>query len=196
MTNTMAMLRFAAQGSWGESVGPFHGESRFPHLRRIRWRNARKLRAHVVDNVEIAVRTIVIRQADIGTHRPRVRSIELNQACKSQEPSEGIISLHARQHHGKVSIRQRQAKSVPGLGSGDRKLRGWTIISPCAEFIPSGTPVTVSLDLEAGTSLMRSGARVVRTVGTDCMGIQFENLGRKESVRLQEFLLPLILAAS
>jgi len=28
------------------------------------------------------------------------------------------------------------------------------------------------------------------------MGIQFENLGRKESVRLQEFLLPLILAAS
>jgi hypothetical protein len=43
---------------------------------------------------------------------------------------------------------------------------------------------------------MRSGARVVRTVGTDCMGIQFENLGPKESVRLQEFLLPLILAAS
>lgn len=27
------------------------------------------------------------------------------------------------------------------------------------------------------------------------MGIQFENLGLKESVRLQEFLLPLILAA-
>jgi hypothetical protein len=43
---------------------------------------------------------------------------------------------------------------------------------------------------------MRSGARVVRTVGTDCMGIQFENLGPKESVRLQEFLLLLILAAS
>ncbi len=61
---------------------------------------------------------------------------------------------------------------------------------------PTGTPVTVSLDLEAGTSLMRSGARVVRTVETDCMGIQFENLGPKESLRLQEFLLPLILAAS
>jgi len=37
---------------------------------------------------------------------------------------------------------------------------------------------------------------VVRTVETDCMGIQFENLEPQESVRLQGFLLPLILAAS
>jgi hypothetical protein len=37
---------------------------------------------------------------------------------------------------------------------------------------------------------------VIRTVGTDCIGIQFVNLGPKESIRLQQFLLPLILAAT
>src|SRR5258705_10760768 len=115
MTNTMTMLRFAAQDSWSESISPFHRESRFPHLRRIRWRNARKLRPHVIDNVEIAVRTIVVPQAYVGAHRLRVRSIELNQTCKRQKTGEGIISLHACQHHGKVSIGERQAEPVPGF---------------------------------------------------------------------------------
>ena len=75
----------------------------------------------------------------------------------------------------------------------DLSLGGALVQSPRA--FPSSTLVTISLELEAGTSLMRSGARVIRTIGTDCMGIQFENLVLKESVRLQEFLLPLILAA-
>ena len=61
---------------------------------------------------------------------------------------------------------------------------------------PLGTRVTVSLELEAGTPALRSGALVVRTVGMDRMGIQFENLGPAESIRLQEYLLPLILAAT
>jgi len=75
----------------------------------------------------------------------------------------------------------------------DLSLGGALVQSPRA--FPSDTLVTISLELEAGTSFMSSGARVIRTIGTDCMGIQFENLGLKESVRLQEFLLPLILAA-
>src|SRR5882724_1125678 len=67
-------------------ISIFYGQPCFSYLRRIRWRNARKLRAHVVDNVEIAVRSIVISQARIGTHCLRVRSIELNQAGKCQSP--------------------------------------------------------------------------------------------------------------
>ena len=39
-------------------------------------------------------------------------------------------------------------------------------------------------------------ARVVRTVATDHMGLQFKELHAKESGQLQELLLPLILAAS
>src|SRR5216110_2279184 len=105
MTNTMTMPRFAARDSWSESIRPFHRESRFSHLRRVCRCNAGELCPHVVDDVEIAVRTIVISQANIGTHCLRVRSIHLNQACKLQEPSEGIVSLHAGQHYRKVSIR-------------------------------------------------------------------------------------------
>lgn len=62
-------------------------------------------------------------------------------------------------------------------------------------FAPD-TRVTVSLELETGKVPLRLEARVIRTVGTDCMGIQFENLGAKESRQLQEFLLPLILATT
>jgi hypothetical protein len=36
---------------------------------------------------------------------------------------------------------------------------------------------------------------VVRTIGTDCMGVQFHRLDEKQNNRLQEFLFPLILAA-
>jgi CheY-like chemotaxis protein len=61
---------------------------------------------------------------------------------------------------------------------------------------PLGTPVTINLEIERGLAPLSSAARVVRVVGPDCMGIQFENLGSKESNRLQQFLLPLILAAT
>jgi len=61
---------------------------------------------------------------------------------------------------------------------------------------PPGTPVTVNLEIERGLARLRSAARVVRVVGPDSMGIQLENLGSEESNRLQQFLLPLILAAT
>src|SRR5438874_10555813 len=114
-TGTSALLTFALQVSRSEGIGPLHRESSFPYLRRIRRRNTRKLGPHVIDNVEIAVRSIVISQAHISTHCLRVRSVYLNQACKRQKPGEGIISLHACQRHRKVSIGERQPKPVPGL---------------------------------------------------------------------------------
>src|SRR2546421_419147 len=61
---------------------------------------------------------------------------------------------------------------------------------------PPGTLVTVNLEIEPGLAPLRSAARIVRVIGTDCMGIQFETLGPEESDRLQQFLLPLILAAT
>jgi hypothetical protein len=44
--------------------------------------DAGELCSNVVDDEVIAVRAIVIPQANISTHRLRVRSIELNQPCK------------------------------------------------------------------------------------------------------------------
>jgi CheY-like chemotaxis protein len=60
---------------------------------------------------------------------------------------------------------------------------------------PPGTLLTVNLEIEPGLAPLQSAARIVRVIGTDCMGIEFENLESKESNRLQQFLLPLILAA-
>lgn len=89
------------------------------------------------------------------------------------------------------------------METGSDRLEGTTLdlsfggaLVQSSRAFPSGVLVTGSLELEAGSPPIRSGARVLRTVGTDCMGIQFENLGPKESIRLQECLLPLILAAN
>jgi hypothetical protein len=60
---------------------------------------------------------------------------------------------------------------------------------------PTGTLVNVKLELQPGSPPLQFEARVIRTIGTDCMGVQFNRLDAKQSARLQEFLLPLILAA-
>jgi CheY-like chemotaxis protein len=57
-----------------------------------------------------------------------------------------------------------------------------------------GTLVKVRLELQTGLPAIQFEARVVRTVGTDHMGLQFRKLGERESSRLQQFLLPMILA--
>jgi|HubBroStandDraft_6_1064221.scaffolds.fasta_scaffold00117_14 hypothetical protein len=46
---------------------------------------------------------------------------------------------------------------------------------------PLGTLVTVSLEVEAGKTPLRSGARVVRIVGTDCMGISLRTSGPRKA---------------
>jgi hypothetical protein len=62
--------------------------------------------------------------------------------------------------------------------------------------IPVGSAVQVSLEIKSGTPALRLAARVVRRPGDDCMGLQIENAGPEETKKLQEFLLPLILAES
>ena len=46
-----------------EGVSPFHGEAGLANLRWVCWRDAGKLSADVVDDVEIAVGTIVVAEA-------------------------------------------------------------------------------------------------------------------------------------
>jgi len=66
----------------------------------------------------------------------------------------------------------------------------------CYPVFPKGARVTVKLELQPGSAPIQFEARVVRTVGTDHMGLQFNRLGAMESTRLQQFLLPLILAVT
>jgi len=60
--------------------------------------------------------------------------------------------------------------------------------------LPVGSNVHVRLELKPGAPALNLAARVVRVVGTDCLGLQLDDNGPGPSRRLQEFLLPLILA--
>src|SRR6266852_9287761 len=68
---------------WSERISPFHGEASLPDLRRIRRGNAGELRPHVVDDVKIAVWTVVVPQAKIGADALRVRRIHLYETSES-----------------------------------------------------------------------------------------------------------------
>ena len=62
-----------------------------------------------------------------------------------------------------------------------------------ARSIPVGTTVAVTLDLAPGEKPFMGSGSVMRKVGENQMGIEFNLLTRTESGRLQELLLPLII---
>ncbi|HXQ25121.1 MAG TPA: response regulator [Candidatus Acidoferrales bacterium] len=64
-----------------------------------------------------------------------------------------------------------------------------------SQVFPEGSAVQVGLEMRPDPALLLS-ARVLRVSGDDCMGLQFENLSAQQSKKLQEYLLPLILAKS
>ncbi len=76
----------------------------------------------------------------------------------------------------------------------DMSLNGLAVNAPGT--FPPGSPVQVSLDLVPGDASSTISGRVVRLLGEQGMGIQLDMLNTTESERLQEFLLPLILAAA
>jgi CheY-like chemotaxis protein len=109
--------------------------------------------------------------------------------------TEGSIQREARRYQRvrtscKVSLERGQER-ISGTTL-DLSLGGMLVEAPQALAV--GSTVQVSLELKVGTPPLRLTARVVRTPGDDCMGLQIENAGPEESKRLQEFLLPLILA--
>src|SRR5712671_581532 len=99
--------------SWSERISPFHREASLAYLRRICRSNAGKLRSHVVDNVEIAVGTIVVAKTKIGAGRLRVGGVHLKDTGEGQKASEGIVRLQAGQHNREIPIGQRQSEAVP-----------------------------------------------------------------------------------
>jgi CheY-like chemotaxis protein len=164
---------------------------------------ARQVRATRVNASTVIVmitgeedRTVMRRAFEAGVECFLFKPVERNKLLKLIRATEGPIERERRRF---TRIRQRCKVSME---SDKGRLEGTTLdlslggvlVQPDRTF-PLNTLVRVSLELEAGTPPLRSDARVVRTVGTDCTGIQFERLGADESRRLQAFLLPLILAA-
>lgn len=142
-------------------------------------------------------RTLMKRAFEAGVEFFLFKPVARNKLLKLVRVAEGPIERERRRF---TRVRMRCRVS---LESGNDRLEGTTqdlslggALVQSGRAYPLGTRVTVSLELEAGTPALRSGALVVRTVGMDRMGIHFENLGPAESIRLQEFLLPLILAVA
>lgn len=165
---------------------------------------ARQVRASRVNASTVIVmisgeqdRTLMRRAFEAGVEIFLFKPIERNKLLRLIRAAEGPIERERRRF-----TRVRLCCRV-SMEAGNDRLAGTTLdlslsgaLVHSRHSFPLGTLVTVSLEVEAGKTPLRSGARVVRIVGTDCMGIQLENLGPKESLRLQEFLLPLILAAT
>jgi CheY-like chemotaxis protein len=142
-------------------------------------------------------RTLMGRAFEAGVEFFLFKPVERNKLLRLIRATEGSIE---RERRRLTRVRLRCGVSMQSGNDGlegttlDLSLGGALVHSDRA--LPSGTSLTVSLELEAGKPPVRLGARVTRVVGTDCMGLQFENLALKESNRLQEFLLPLILATT
>ena len=165
---------------------------------------ARQVRASPVNASTVIVmitgeedRTVMARAFAAGVEFFLFKPVERHKLLRLIRATEGSIERERRRF-----TRVRLSCRV-SMESGDDRLEGTTLdlslggaLIQAHRAFPSGTPITLSLQLKAGMAPWRAQARVVRTVGTDCMGVQFENREPKESDRLQEFLLPLILSAS
>jgi CheY-like chemotaxis protein len=142
-------------------------------------------------------RTAMRRAFEAGVEFFLFKPVARNKLLKLIRVAEGPIERE-RRRFARVRLRCRVSiVSASGRLDGttlDISLGGMLVHSQ--HVLPPDTIVTASLELEAGTPPLRSAARVVRTIDTNCMGVQFEDLGPKESSRLQEFLLPLILATA
>jgi CheY-like chemotaxis protein len=163
---------------------------------------ARQVRASRVNASTVIVmitgeedRTLMQRAFEAGVEVFLFKPVERNKLLRLIRVAEGPIQRE-RRRFTRVRLRCRVS-----MESANDRLEGTTldlslggVLVQSHYAFPPGTHVRVSLELEAGAAPLRSAARVVRTVGADCMGVQYENLGSAESNRLQEFLLPLILA--
>jgi two-component system chemotaxis response regulator CheY len=109
--------------------------------------------------------------------------------------SEDIIQRESRKFQRvkvacKVSMQMDQERSVGHTL--DMSLNGVLV---CADkTFAVGSRIQVQLELAQGRDTVSGAARVVRVVGVDCMGLQFENVPLAHARKMQEFLLPLILA--
>lgn len=76
----------------------------------------------------------------------------------------------------------------------DMSLNGVLIQADAA--LPAGTKVILCLQLKPDAPPLRASGKIARLIGDDCMGIEIVMASQEDSERLQEFLLPLILAAT
>jgi len=140
-------------------------------------------------------RHLITKVFEAGANFVLFKPIDRHRLLRLLRVSEDVMQREARQFQRvkvtcRVSMEMGQERSV-----------GWTLdmslngIMVCADkTFPVGSMIRVDVELTPGKAPLPGTARVVRVVGVDCMGLQFQNVPLDHTKKLQEFLLPLILA--
>ncbi len=141
-------------------------------------------------------RGVMTRAFEAGANFFLFKPVDRTRLLRLVGVTQGLIQRERRRFRRvkvscKVSIEAKQDR----LNGTTLDLSLGGMLVQASRVLPVGSLVHVSLELSPATSPVRAAARVVRVVGDDCMGLQFENAGTAESERLQEFLLPLISGA-
>jgi two-component system chemotaxis response regulator CheY len=140
-------------------------------------------------------RGLLTRAFDAGATFVLFKPVDRHRLMRLLRVSEDLIQQEARQFQRvkvtcKVAVQMEQERLIGRTL--DLSLNGAMV---CTDKILSlGSVVKVDLELARGKPPLALTAKVVRVVGVDCMGIHFENVPIEHSRKMQEFLLPLILA--
>ena len=140
-------------------------------------------------------RTILARAFEAGASFFLFKPIDRHRMLRLIRVAEGPMQREARRYQRvkvscKVSIELNQ-EQVSGIAL-DLSLGGMFV--QASRTLPMGSIVLVRLELGPGAPPLTLAARVVRSSANNSMGLQLENNGPEQNKKLQEYLLPLVLA--
>ena len=140
-------------------------------------------------------RTILARAFEAGASFFLFKPIDRHRMLRLIRVAEGPMQREARRYQRvkvscKVSIELNQ-EQVSGIAL-DLSLGGMFV--QASRTLPAGSIVLVRLELGPGAPPLNLAARVVRSSANNSMGLQLENNGPEQNKKLQEYLLPLVLA--
>jgi two-component system chemotaxis response regulator CheY len=140
-------------------------------------------------------RHLLTRVFEAGATFVLFKPIDRHRLLRLLRVSGDVIQREARKFQRvkvtcKVSLEMNQQRCLGRTL--DMSLNGVLV---CADKVfPVGSMIQVDLELTPGKPPLCGTARVVRVIGVECMGLHFENVPVEHARKLQEFLLPLILA--
>jgi two-component system, chemotaxis family, chemotaxis protein CheY len=163
---------------------------------------ARQVRASALNRTSPIVmitgendRGLLSRAFEAGATFVLFKPVDRHRLMRLLRVSEDIIQRESRQFQRvkvncKVCMQMDQERFVGRTL--DMSLNGALV---CAErTFPVGSMIQLDLELTNRKATLSGTAKVMRLVGVNCMGLQFENVPLDHARKIQEFLLPLILA--
>jgi CheY-like chemotaxis protein len=142
-------------------------------------------------------RTIMSRAFEAGASFFLFKPIDRHSMLRLIRVAQGPMQREARRYQRikvncKVSIELNQ-EQLSGLAL-DLSLGGMFV--QASRTLPVGSIVLVRVEIGPGAPPLSLAARVVRSSANNSMGLQLENNGPEQNKKLQDYLLPLVLAKS